>query len=216
MERDGTYTRWRNRDLDTAAKIVCEECNNGWMSELENRSIPIMKSMVVHRVPTQLQVSDIAVLAAIGFKNAALADRMQTIRAPFFSQSERQLFADDLTLPGGLQMWLATMARQHGLFTSHYVNTPKSGANSFEGHIFTYGAGHLVIQVAAWRWKKKSLRRHYRAPFATQDDRWRGYSAPCWPSDGSKVSWPAPAHLSDKLLYQFINRWSEIRFTVIG
>lgn len=195
--------------------MVCKECNNGWMSELENRSIPIMKSMIVHRSPTKLNAPDIAVLAAIGFKNAALADRMQTIRAPFFSQSECRLFANRLTLPDGLQMWLATMSLQHGLFNNYYVYTPSSRTNSFEGHVFTYGAGHLVIQVASWRWRKKSRRRHYPAPLATQADRWHGYFTPFWPSDGSMVSWPPVAHLGDQLVHEFTNRWSVSRVTVV-
>lgn len=84
QEPNGTITRWRNKELDTKAKVVCKQCNNGWMSELEAQSIPILKDMVVHRAPTRLKARDIAVLTAVGFKNAALADHVQTVRCPFF------------------------------------------------------------------------------------------------------------------------------------
>lgn len=37
MDRDGRVVRtWRSRDIDMTAKVVCEGCNNGWMSDLEN------------------------------------------------------------------------------------------------------------------------------------------------------------------------------------
>jgi hypothetical protein len=216
MEADGTVTRWRNRDLDTKTKLPCEQCNNGWMSDLENRSIPIMKGMVVHRSPTKLQAPDIAVLSAIGFKNATLADCMQNIRIPFHSQHERKLFAQSLTFPDGVQMWLATMERQHGLFTNYYTFSKPKRRVSFDGHVFTYGAGHFVIQVASWRWSKKTRRRNYPPPFATQNPFWDTYSIPLWPSDGSVISWPPIAHLSDQMVYRFINRWSEARVTVFG
>lgn len=112
-------------------------------------------------------------------------------------------------------MWLAAGTRQHGMFVNYYINTPISRAGSFYGHVFTYMAGYYVIQVVALRWRKVT-RRNARSPFIpSQAPIWEGYSLPLWPSEGSPLKWPPVAHLSDHLLHQFRDRWSESPVRVI-
>jgi hypothetical protein len=54
-----TYTRqavhggplrvWTNKELAIVARQVCKKCNNGWMSDLENRAKPVL-TRIMHDV----------------------------------------------------------------------------------------------------------------------------------------------------------------------
>jgi hypothetical protein len=135
---------------------------------------------------------------------------MHDNRPPFLSLLQRRAFAATLTIPTGVQMWLASVARQRGIFASYYFATKPGASRGFEFNVFTYGFGHLVIQVVAARWKKKANRRHASPPILTQDPAWDSVSVPFWPSDGTPISWPPPQHLGDQIVNKFINRWAHL------
>jgi hypothetical protein len=217
--RDYTFTRknaegvphsWHGNKLDVKAKVVCERCNNGWMSDLETKTKPIVQDMILECAKTTLQSEQVELIAALSFKNAVVADHAHSNRLPFFTSSERRLFVRTLTIPGGIQMWLSSMSSQQGVFKSMYLQTPVGTPNGFELNAFTYGIGHLVIQVVTPRWKKKSLKRHSPPPRLTQAEEWNSLSIPFWPAIGSAVSWPSLVHLRDEDVDAFVQRWKNL------
>jgi hypothetical protein len=209
-EFDGGVRQWRDTGLNLKANVTCGTCNNGWMSDLESKSIPIISDMILKCSNTTLQSREIAIIAAIAFKNVIVADYMHDRRPPFFTFAERQSFANTLAIPDGVQMWLASVPVKHGLFKSYYGKSPSRTPDGFELNVFTYGVGHLVIQVVTSRWRKKFLRRHANPPFVTQDRAWDEVSVPFWPSDGTPIQWPAPAHLGNEIIDTFVHRWNRL------
>jgi hypothetical protein len=151
---------WQKDSLDLKTKVVCAECYNGWMSEVETATKLVIQEMILDYGPTILNARDLATIAAFGLLKATVADCIQSKRPPVLTFSERTLFARSLRIPLGVQMWLGSLADPHGLFKSRYIETPVNTPRGFYLQSFTYGLGCLVIQVTVSRWRKKSSRRH--------------------------------------------------------
>ena len=209
-ELDGTVITWKERHLSPTTKVVCRDCNNGWMSELENQAKSIVGDMVYQCALTTLHAKDIATIAVWAYTKGIVAEHSHHNTEPFFTFAERQLFRQTLSIPNGVQMWFVSLAIQHGLFKSYLVQAPLSTPQRFELNVFTYGLGHFVIQVVTARWKKKAFRRHRHPPILTQAPEWDCCSIPFWPSKGTPVSWPPGAHLADQAVEQFVQRWTQL------
>jgi hypothetical protein len=204
---------WRGSELNSKAKVVCAKCNNGWMSDLESSSIPILKEMILRGRETVLSRSDIAIMAAITFKNSIIADHIQNYRLPYFAFKERKLFSETLTIPVGIQMWIGSKVGHDGIFKSYYARTPSGTPNGFEALVFTYGVGHLIVQCTSARPIRKGLRRHTAESPFTQDWVWDRLAIPFWPRNGSPIKWPHLSHMGDEVVDQFVHRWEDARIT---
>jgi hypothetical protein len=208
-EVDGEVLKWQSKKLDWETKVVCGDCNSGWMSDLVNRTKTIAKDMILTARESVLSPADIETIASYGFMKSVVADQSHENRESFFTLSERRSFRQTLSIPDGVQMWFASLPFQHGLFKSMTIETPLNTPRRFEVNVFTYGVGHLVIQVAASRWKKKAFRRHTPPPVLTQGSEWDVCSLPFWPPKWSRTfSWPPAHHMSLNVCEKFAKRWT--------
>lgn len=207
--------RWQSNSLDLTAKVVCKQCNEGWMSNLESQHAkPAMEHLIRYGSPLSLLRTGIASIAAFAFKSTIIAYYMRrTGPKTLFPLAVRRRFAASLTIPDGVQMWLSSLAKREGrttgIFQGHTFKTPHGTVNGFELYVFTFGAGHLVIQVAVSRWTKNFLRRN-SFPRITKNPYWDNLATPFWPSNGTPVLWPPPKHLSDEMIDTFCCRWRNV------
>jgi hypothetical protein len=207
---DGRVRQYHKKKLDLKAKVVCSGCNSGWMSDLENSTKPFLEGMILHGTDSNLSSKEIVLLAAVAFKNAVVADQMQENSPRFFSFLSRQRFAKTLRIPDGVQMWLAALGKQKGLFVSGDLKSDH-GKGAFEINNFTYAMGHVAIQVNSPRWKHKSNRRNFAPPRLTQHVYWDTASLPFWPiADGRSIVWPPPKLIGQDTLDDFVNRWRRL------
>ena len=209
-EPDGRPKYWRKKELNEKTNVVCNACNNGWMSDLEIAAKGVIKEMVFRCTPTVLQPRDLKVIAAYTLKSAIVADLTHDNRSPYFSLPQRRGFAKALTIPEGVQMWLGSMAVQRGLFKGYYFQTKPGVRGGFEMNVFTYGLGHLLVQVVTSRWRKKAHRRYVGSPVLKQNPVWDPVTIPFWPIDERPVLWPPQAHLSDEDGDKLVFRWDEL------
>src|SRR5260370_12410263 len=209
-ELDGRVRAWKRPHLGPKTNVVCGNCNNGWMSDLETRVKPIIGDMVCKCNETTLHDKDIATIAVWAYTKAIVAEHSHNNRKPFFTFAERQLFRQTLSIPNGVQIWLASMPVQHGLFKSYVIETPLNAPRRFELNVFTYGLGHFVIQAVTARWNKKALRWHTPPPVLTQAIEWDSCSIPFWPRSGAPISWPPAGHMSHQVVDAFVQRWTQL------
>jgi hypothetical protein len=209
-ELDGNVLTWKNQKLNPKGNVVCSECNSGWMNLLEDKTKAVIKDMVVNCTPTTLHDSDIETIAAFGFLKAVIGDHMHSNFPPFYTFEERQSFRRTLSIPNGVQMWLASMPIQRGLFKSLSIEAPLGTPRRFALNVFTYGLGHLVIQAAGCRWKKKASRRHAPPPRLTPSIQWSDCSIPFWPNTQTPILWPPNAHLGAGAVDEFVLRWTNL------
>jgi hypothetical protein len=71
----GEIRTWRKRKLDAKLPVVCEPCNNGWMSDLENKDAkPAIKDLIVSDKIVKLSPERLKSIARFAFKTAVVAD----------------------------------------------------------------------------------------------------------------------------------------------
>ena len=210
IEPDGRELRWEGNELNLKAKVVCENCNSGWMSDLESATKPFLKDMILSCKETALHAKEIALLAAVTFKNTVVADHMHDNRGPFFTARERRDFRYTLIVPDGFQAWMGSIPDQHGVFNSMDFKTKRSNAYSFHLNVFNYAIGHFTVQSLTSRYLRRSDRRHAPQLYTTQANGFDPVSTAFWPSDGSPIVWPPPAHMGHDLFNQFVYRWKNL------
>jgi hypothetical protein len=208
-ESSGQVRTWEHDVLAQKAKVVCGTCNNGWMSEIETRFQKVAADMVSKCAPVALRAEQLAPIAAMGFLKAVVCDHMHSLAPPFFTFEERQSFRRSFSIPAGVRMWLASSADIRGIFSGSTLEIPLNSPGHFKLNVFTYGIGHVVIQVTASRWMKKSLRRHSNPPGIKQGIQWARCAVPFYPEPDLPVLWPL-SHLGGQSLEAFINRWTFI------
>jgi hypothetical protein len=206
---------WGDTSIKTTAKVVCEKCNSGWMSELEGKAQQVMKEMIQRRTALVLTPKDIARIAAFGFEKSVIADRMYSKDSSFFDESILHRFSISLEIPVGVQMWLASFRgvyARNGVWTNTYYNPTLEPFRRGRFYVFTFGAGHLVLQVLGWRWREDEGSR-FSAPTFRQNQIWDSASIVLWPRDTS-INWAPPKYLSDDTIREFVDRWGVIDFGV--
>jgi hypothetical protein len=76
-------------------KCVCSQCNNGWMHDLEQRSIPVLGAML-HDIATPLDSEQQATLALWSLKTAIVVEAAKPSDDRHFMQPERSNYANNL------------------------------------------------------------------------------------------------------------------------
>ncbi len=150
--------------LKEKLSVVCETCNNKWMSDVSNRAKKVLHEMVVAGKRTILFQADLRVVAAFGFMKCVVGDHATRGEDPFFSRAARERFRTSLTIPSEVQMWIAAFQgayRYSGKFTTSLLAPSEPGPlEGIEFYSHTYVIGHLVLQTLAPGWKRV----HDRAP----------------------------------------------------
>ena len=211
--RDQSTSSFVAASINLTARLVCQPCNNDWMSELENDYVkPILSDPILRGDAIRFTVDDQVTLAAWAFKTAVLIDHMtSTRRRPFFSAAVRRRFATTLMLPEGVQIWImghnaTRLKRRTAYYVSHYLKPASARLKHFEFYVVTFVVGHFAFQVFAPR---KPNRVHRRLPVLRPDSIWKDLTLRVWPSSGRTISWPPSGHyLSDDVMEQFAHRWA--------
>lgn len=219
VETFGTHIERRIRKapmLDQTRRVVCESCNNGWLSRLENKMAkPVLQRFVVpQRGATGLSISldDQVALVAWATKMAFILDYTTVTPTNYrhFSQDERQGFAATFTPPDGMAIWIADLVRDTGRITHSSVTNVDSLALAtapdlqYGGQLSTFHVGSLVFQTL-------HLRSLNDARVAPSDDlmlepHWNQVVRRIWPSHEVDISWPPQFSFDQEALKDFEQR----------
>lgn len=202
--------KWKSKSIDAVARVVCESCNNGWMSDVDAEASATMSNMIRHGSGLSLLPIGIASIAMFAYKAAVVVDcGRREFDGPFFPPAERKRFSENgHFLPAGVQVWLSTIRseRLHGRYMGHYAKINTGTYRNFKVFVFTYTVGFLVIQLVAFRWGSRLLKRSSVTPYFLQADTWNLASIPIWPPDGRSVAWPTSQYLTDASIHQIAER----------
>jgi hypothetical protein len=177
--------QWERDELNWKAYVVCEPCNNGWMSNIEKwRAKPAMEDLIIGKgldfTIGQSRANDIAIFS---FKTAVILDHLVEGRERFFARSVRHNFRRTLEIPPHVRMWFAGyFYRTAGRATSFYYGLP--GSEKLELYVLNYYVGHFVIQLVV---QSELFLRHI-----SPDKRYEGIAVPFWPRIPDSFSWPPP------------------------
>jgi hypothetical protein len=205
-EKHEVLRQWSSHDIDMTAKVVCQKCNNEWMSGLESaHAKPAMTDLIVgdkELTISEMQARGIAVFA---FKTAVIAEHMKRYRQRFYSREVRHEFAKALNIPRNTQIWMAGfLPMGSGHIHSCYHEGKIDSTNRIEMHVCTYSVGHLTFQVVSARCTLPSL---LFRPMQGFDH----LAAPFWPEMPVPIHWPPNDVLRTKEDWEaFSNRWRKI------
>jgi hypothetical protein len=191
------------------AKVVCEQCNNGWMSDLENETKLIMSPLVADLAVT-ISEGEQKVLARWTVKTAMMLDAAcRRGRELCHAQASRERLRTHKEVPRLTAIWLGRFFRHElfsrggrGWFTINEI--PKAAYACITTFIF----GHLVIQSMTIHAGAEYTEENFPRIRAS-DGPWNATLVQIWPNTGA-VNWP-PAQFfvsrGSHSIGRLINRW---------
>lgn len=170
-------------------RIVCQDCNGGWMSRLEERCKPFLEPMI-RGSRHELDRHDCRTIASWAAKTAYVAE---SLHQPFSPREAREDFrADPLTPPIHLKVWLSQWAGGGGadIWTHPWYwssDGSRQGNRLPNSHLTMLAVGHLVVIAAA----SPDPDFHAYGPRGMM----RSHLVDAWPTESGSVRWPPPAPL---------------------
>jgi len=149
----GTEERsYKARPANVVVRSVCEECNGGWMSELEQRAKSVLLPMVEDRGPVTLGATDAETVATWAIKTALVAG------SEFDPLIPRQFYAEfyEARAPfGKVRVWIGrTPHLETHTIDFRPMTVRREGENppaSPNGYQAVLSVGHLAFYVVGWR-----------------------------------------------------------------
>jgi len=219
---DGSEKSWPTPKPELTVGVVCERCNNGWMSaKLEGPMKEATANIIIHNNKKTFSGGECDVVAAWAFKTMLLANHSNPHTEPIFSTEQRRGFAHDLTIPKGVQIW--TAKRNAGYLTARYTselsimqpageiaphlkNLPVSPYR-FQIYVCVFSIGYLLLQITAARWTERKVANLLNFPPIIQGKAFDDYAIPIWPNLGNMiVDWPPRRSVGNDMFDSFCSR----------
>jgi hypothetical protein len=153
-DADGQLLKsWVAKTLDWTAKVVCEECNNTWMSDIEHlHAKPSLADLITGKSEVPIDAKRARSIALFCFKTTLVIDQVSPSEPPFFREEERYAFRTNLNIPPIVKIWMANFIPSgKGRVNSGYFKTSTSPADMIRSFVCTFAAGHFVFQLVAIR-----------------------------------------------------------------
>lgn len=220
---DGTTKSWPAKKPVLSSALVCETaCNNGWMSDLEGTMKAATEDIILADKRKIFSPQECATIAAWAFKTTVLANHLDLEGEPYFSTEQRYGFARDLTIPNGVQVWIAQRDAGHLTATwrsTHRIQQPETplapylttlpvSPYRFEHYTCTFVVGFLLLQVIAVRWTDSHVRQRLDYPTITQAKAFDKHAIPIWPNTRS-AHWPPPLPINNQLMEIYWDRFDK-------
>jgi hypothetical protein len=206
-----TYGRMKSLKLKVTA--VCNDCNNGWMSNLESEVQPLLSGIIRDGESMYFSRRDRAKLASFIFKQSVIASCLNPTKEPFFTRAARDRFRVSRQIPPGVSAWFGGMRSPilTGLYFSYVLGLQIPARDrvweDLEVYVYTFAAGYLVLQLCAPRFADISSRGKRLPEILPRSAVWNDYCCRFWPNSSETLRWPTEQYFSEDLLRDFAHRW---------
>jgi hypothetical protein len=197
---------WRAPHLNMKANVVCEKCNNTWMSDIESQHAkPAMSDLILGNRVGAVGAKRASGIALFAFKTAVIANHMLPENEEFFELSQRYAFRESLVLPPKVAMWFVGLEPgiAGGLRTHNVTFTDKNNAVLIL-NVCTYSVGQFGFQVVSA--KTDTLAEVESLP--TPSD----LTVLFHPVLTERVSWPRKVVLGRAAFDGFHARWNSVKW----
>lgn len=143
-----TMSEWVDNP-EVRIKCVCQKCNNGWMSDIENENKPHMLAMMNDRQVLLTPIQQKLLTRWAILKAMVLDGSSKRRLIKFYSDSERTGMKPPLrSIPVGTFAWIGRLSVSafHAGLTDTFGEINKV-PKAFHGCVTTIIVGYLVIQV---------------------------------------------------------------------
>jgi hypothetical protein len=207
---DGDDRQYPMEELDWKATVVCDTCNNGWMSDIEaQHAKPVLTPLITGQQEIPIGLPAARSIALFAFKTALVLDSVYNRgKETFFDRSQRYKFKEELSIPASVRMWLCPYAgnRTGGRFVPLFLKEQFPSGNYLEMYICTFALGHIAVQVVSAK----------VSGIVTIDPtlNLESLAVPFWPELYPGYVWPGNvALLSRQEFISFAYRWGNVKVT---
>jgi hypothetical protein len=193
LRASGTVNRWRQPTITARKRLMCAECNNHTLGDVERVAKPILEPLISSAATAALDIEERAVLTGWFLARSMIWESMEhSPKGNYYTQLERELFAtsDPLELPENLLVWIAGYSdgQHRAAFTiANYVVSDNDST-----HVTTAVINQVVFQLVTWKgdgWSV-NLRGLERAG-------WNEATRLLWPiTSHGPIRWPLSANLN--------------------
>jgi hypothetical protein len=194
---------WRAGKFPLRTGNVCKNCNNGWMSDLENRVKPIMERFFLHE-KVSLNPSDQLTVAIWICKNAMVYETLRQKTSCFFTAQERKSFRESFHLPLHSFIWIAKVVGFAGLFctASDLNGIVTESLDQVKAYTTTMAFGPFVGQILNVK-MSKSIHPNMKIAEGLQPVPSDQTLIQVWPITSNMVSWPNKVGLNGEFGLDF-------------
>jgi hypothetical protein len=216
---DGVLIRQRPaHKLDAAKPVVCDTCNNEWMSDLTGGAKHELEDSIRANKSVDLDAEAIVVVSAWAFLKTAVLDwGEEDKRPPRISRACCTTFRDslvtshsgDIAIPKGFQLWLAQYRSDRAFEAVVQVDELRV-IGPYRGYailVVTYIIGNLIFQATFPRWiGLVGTRRPPLPAFYRINDQ---HSVPIWPFVDAAY-WPPLGQVTSSTFKDFRERFRRV------
>jgi hypothetical protein len=215
-DTEGVNSAYLTREIDLAPRVVCDDCNGTWMSNIENKyAKPYMTPLILGKEGITVDSVCARAIALFAFNTAVSMDYSMFIKygykgvRPSFPRSVRHAFRESLQIPPNVQMWMFSRAGDD-LGVSYYgedIHTLSASKQKGHIHVSTCGIGKFGFQVVS-----------VIPPIRLKVIPSPGFEhlcVPFWPDPIDDFSWPVT--LPIPAVQEFVNfsrRWESPKFSL--
>jgi hypothetical protein len=134
--------------LDFRLNRVCAACNHGWLSELEQESIPVLDPLIRGLELILLSPREQRQIALWAVKTAMMTDLTQA--EPILDYGMRSRLRTHRAIPGGTRVWLGACGELYPIVTNVTIRSelhPLDGGEPTVGFYSPMKIGHLCLYV---------------------------------------------------------------------
>ena len=170
-------------------RTVCETCNNGWMSELEEDVIPVLRPLLLD-LSIPLSSEQQSLLATWVMKTGMVLDSIYK-HVHFYQKDERKNLRQSRTVPDGTAIWIGRFFGngKHAGLSDFALDSPPH-LKVANGCVITFVLGHVIFQVLSVRPRPDYKELQLHAPF--RPGRWSELLTRIWPNTQGRTIWPPP------------------------
>lgn len=183
---DDPIREWTKDAPDLKCNVPCGPCNVGWMSQLEDRAMPVLTPLIEGR-PTRLEPHNLELISFWALKTSLMLDRCSDAsRQNIPVQEFSDLYKSQSVLPSA-HIWIGKCDAARGSWFQARTLDLDTGDRTTRGYGATLWVGHLVFQVI-------SIPLSGNVKLGLKPDV-VAVIAPIWPRS-FKLDWPATRDLS--------------------
>lgn len=193
---------WSAPELNWKRKVVCDSCNGGWMSRLENdHAKPSLSDLIIGKTGILIDQNRARSIALFAFKTAVIFDHLAKDQKPFFDRDTRHEFGRTLAIPPNVGVHVAHSAlKGRGEANTLYFEGDLPAPYLLHAYILTYSIERVVLQVAACK-----IAGIARAGVENK------FGVTIWPKVPDGFFWPAARSISTIEEFDgFSDRWNTV------
>jgi hypothetical protein len=187
MESCQSKRQWPARYPEVPIHCVCENCNNGWMSQLENETKPILNRMLSDaRFALPLVGQHVVTCWAI--KTAMVFEAFNAIGERFYSQAERSALRVWNVIPTHSRVWAARIVEHPHVRVVQNSLGVATSQHDTRGFATTIAFGGVALQILTVRPKDERFRGTISVE--TMAGPWDEVAVQLWPASHDALEWP--------------------------